>query len=73
MANLQGYRKPNWDKPLSTVDLLKGSPMEGVKRSAKEFYLPDAEFEKTFGMKKEGFSRLAYWKKAELKRKTGFL
>ena len=73
MDNLKGFRKPNYDKPISVIDLKKGSPIKGVKRDAKEFYLTDAEFESTFGMKKEGFSRLPYWKKSELKRTTGFL
>ena len=73
MENLKGYRKPNYDKPISVIDLKKGSPIKGVKRDAKEFYLTDAEFQSTFGMKKEGFARLPYWKKSELKRKTGYL
>lgn len=47
---------------------LQTSFPEGVDPASKEQYLSETEFEATFGMNKDAFSKLKAWKQKDLKK-----
>jgi len=68
-ADSIGFADPS--KKSYTLDELKKSVPAGVDPSKKEMYLSDAEFNATFKMSKDEWTKAPDWKKKDAKKKAG--
>ena len=65
----EGCLDPNSNK--FTYEVLKSSFPEGIKPTAKEYYLSDEEFTQHIGMSRDEWDSLKQWKRDKKKKEIG--